>query len=96
MKLHSGSPGEIKIARVSVIVIFLALIRSLSEIFRLQHYSQVNLTYEQVKPFIIGGLVISIALLIMVIFYFYSRYKIVIVVSVITIIIMLVIKMYLL
>jgi hypothetical protein len=92
MRLQSGSGYEIKIARVCVVVIFLALIRSLSEIFRLQYYSPVSLSYEQVKPFIIGGLVISTGLFIMIIFYFYSKYKIVIMVSVLTIIAMLVIK----
>jgi hypothetical protein len=92
MIYQSGSGDEIKIARVCVVVIFFALIRSLSEIFRLQYYLPVGFNYEQVEPFIIGGLVISTALLIMIIFYFYSKYKIVIMVSVLTIIAMLAIK----
>ncbi len=84
--------NEIKISRVLTVIIFLALIRTISEIFRLQHYSLTILSYKQIKPFVIGALICSIALLTMTIFSFYSKHKIVIAISVLTIVLLLIIK----
>ena len=51
MKNKISNRTEIRIAKVSTIIIFLALIRTISEIFRLHYYSQSILTYEKIKPF---------------------------------------------
>ncbi len=77
--------NEIKISRVAIVIVFLALIRCISEIFRLKYYSSTGLTYEIIKPFLIGALVTSVTTLIMVILSFYSKYKIVIAIAVSTI-----------
>ena len=36
-----------KIAKIATIIIFLALVRSISEPFRLQYYSKTMLTYDE-------------------------------------------------
>jgi hypothetical protein len=92
IRLQINRANEIKIARVCIVIIFLALIRTISEILRLQHYSSSMLTYEQMKPFVVGALVASISLLAMTIFSFYGKHKIVIAISVLTIILLLIIK----
>jgi hypothetical protein len=51
-----------RLARISTVIVFLALIRTLSEPFRLHHYSSIPLTYEVLKPYITGALIASIAL----------------------------------
>ena len=67
-----------KISIFATIVIFLALIRCVCEPFRLQHYSGKVLTLVEIKPFLIGSLVTSLALLIMTILSFFGKYKIII------------------
>ena len=66
-----------KTARVSTMVIFLALIRCLSEPFRLQHYSSSPLSLQNVAPFLVGALVAAIALLLMPILSYYGMQKLV-------------------
>ena len=92
MKIKISNRTEIRIARVSTIIIFLALIRTISEIFRLHYYSQSTLTYEKIKPFIVGILISSIALLIITIFSYYRKHKAIIITTVFTIITLLIIK----
>lgn len=84
--------NEIKIARISTIVIFLALIRSLLEFFRLDYLQQATLTIDQVKPFIIGSLVAAIGCLLITIFSFYAKNRLVIIVSALTIVAMIIVK----
>jgi len=43
--------NKIKLARISIVIIFLALIRTLSEPFRLRHYSSIPLNYDTLKPY---------------------------------------------
>ena len=70
-----------KIPRIATLIIFLALIRTISEPFRLQYYSVTSLTYVQIRPFLIGGLISAIGLLAMTILSFYQRHKTIIAVS---------------
>ena len=81
-----------KISKTATVVIFLALIRCVSEPFRLQYYSTTSLTLDEIKPFLIGALITSISLLTMTIFSFYGKHKIVIAICVLTIIILLIVK----
>ena len=81
-----------KISKLAKIVILLALIRTISEPLRLQYYSQTSLAYEQMKPFLVGGLVSAIGLLLMTLLSFYHRHKTIIAVSLLTIVSMLIIK----
>ncbi|MEO8086688.1 MAG: hypothetical protein ABI763_07710 [Bacteroidota bacterium] len=81
-----------KISKASTIIIFLALIRCISEPFRLQYYTSTALTLEEMKPFLIGALVTSIALFCMTILSFYRKEKIIISIGVLTIVILLMVK----
>jgi hypothetical protein len=84
--------NEKRISRVAMIIIIVALIRTISEPFRLQYYSSSTLGFEDIKPFLLGGLVISIGLLAMTAFSFYNKYKIITILAIVVIIAMLIIK----
>ena len=83
-----------KIAKVATIIIFLALIRSISEPFRLQYYSKTILTYNEIKPFLIGSLIAAIGLLAMTILFYFGKYKVVIATCILIIIILLLVKKF--
>jgi hypothetical protein len=84
--------NEIKIARITTIIIFIALIRTLSEPFRLQYYSDVSLSFSQVKPFLLAGVVSAVGLFAMILFYFYGKYKVIIAIGILIIVTMIIIK----
>jgi hypothetical protein len=79
-------------ARVAIVIVLLALIRSIAEFFRLEYIHNSTLTVEQIKPFIVGSIVAAVGCLIMTIFSFYSKNKIVIVIFLLTIASMLFVK----
>jgi len=81
-----------KISKFATIIIFLALIRSISEPFRLQYYSKTILTYHEIKPFLIGSLAAATGLLVMTILFYFGRHKIIIAISILTIILLLIVK----
>jgi hypothetical protein len=81
-----------KISKLATVIIFLALIRSISEPFRLQYYSKTILTFDEIKPFLIGSLVAATALLAMTILFYFGRHKIIIATCILTIILMLIVK----
>src|SRR6476619_5071168 len=81
-----------KLSKISIIIVFLALIRCISEPFRLQYYAVSTLTFEEVKPFLLGALVTSIALLIMTILFYNGKNKLIIAISIFTIVLLLIIK----
>lgn len=81
----------------TILVIFLALIRTITEPIRLQYYSTTLLTYTDVKPYLFGALAASLGLLLMGLAFMTRRYKAVIAVCMVTIVAMVIIKvMYLL
>lgn len=84
--------NEKRISRLATIIIIIALARTISEPFRLQYYSSSTLSFEDIKPFLLGGLVISIGLFAMIVFSFYNKYKIVTILAILVIIGMLIIK----
>jgi hypothetical protein len=84
--------NEIKLSKGSTIIIFLALVRTISEPFRLQYYSEISLTFEQIKPFLIASLITAIALFAMTVFSYYNNHKLIITFAIITIVIMLIVK----
>lgn len=81
-----------KISKIATVIIFLALIRSISEPFRLQYYSKTILTYHEIKPFLIGSLVAATGLFAMTILFYFGRHKIIIVTCILIIILMLIVK----
>jgi hypothetical protein len=84
--------NEKQLARLATVVIFLALIRTIGEVFRLQYYATIPLTFGQIKPFIIGALVAALALFVMTVLSFWLKHKVIIAISILTIILMLIIK----
>ena len=83
-----------KISKFATIIIFLALIRTIIEPFRLQYYSKTLLTYDEIKPFLIGSLTAAIALLAMTILFYFGKHKIIIATCILTIIILLLVKKF--
>lgn len=81
-----------KTAKVSIIVIFIALIRSISEFYRLDYTLQNSFTIQIAEPFILAALICSVGLLLMTILFFYSRNKWIIATSVLVIVLMFIIK----
>ena len=92
MSLKSIFRDARKVSLIAIAIIFLALIRCISEPFRLQYYSTKVLTFTDIKPFLIGALVTSLALLIMTIFSFFGKYKIINATCILTILVLLMIK----
>jgi hypothetical protein len=84
--------NEKKLAHAAIIVIFLALIRSIAEVLRLHYYATRPLAYEQLEPFIIGALIAAVFLFAMVIALFYAKHKLIVILGVLTIIALLVVK----
>ncbi|CAN5575758.1 hypothetical protein BH10BAC2_BH10BAC2_10210 [soil metagenome] len=79
-------------ARLSIIVIFLALIRCIAEIFRLHYYAATEIDYQVILPFLLGALVTAIACLLMFILSLFSRYTLIIVIAALTILALLYLK----
>jgi len=92
MSIRSLAKDKRKISLIAIVIIFLALIRCISEPFRLQYYSAKALTFVDIKPFLIGALVTSLALLIMTMLLFFGRYKIITATSLLTIVALLILK----
>ncbi|MEP7128035.1 MAG: hypothetical protein ABI729_04165 [Chitinophagales bacterium] len=85
---------EVKISRIAIIAIYLALIRTIGECFRLHYIHGAALTFEQLQPFLVGAMISAIACLAMTISSFYKMNKLVITVALITIVALLTIKIY--
>jgi hypothetical protein len=81
-----------KISRIATLIVFLALIRSISEPFRLQYYSETSLGFDEIKPFLMGSLIASVGLLSMTILSYFGRHKMIIATCILTIVILLILK----
>lgn len=55
MSIQSIAKDTRKISIIATVIIFLALIRCVSEPFRLQYYATKALTFTDIKPFLIGS-----------------------------------------
>jgi hypothetical protein len=81
-----------KVSKIATIIIFLALIRCICEPFRLQYYSNSNLTYSDIKPFLLGSLVAALGLLTMTVLSYFRKHKIIIATCILTVIVLLILK----
>lgn len=70
------SRNELKIARISTLIILLALIRSIAEPFRLQASSESSTSFGQTEAFLEAALLCSIGLFLMILFSFYNKYRV--------------------
>ena len=85
-----------KVSKIATVIIFLALIRCICEPFRLQYYSAANLTYSDIKPFLLGSLVAALGLLTMTVLSYFGKHKIIIATCILIVIVLLILKkMYL-
>lgn len=80
-------------SKIGMVAVFLALIRTIAECFRLDYISKHRTTFEDIEPFLIGTLICAVSCLSMCIFYFYSKFKVIIGIAVSTIIILVILKM---
>jgi hypothetical protein len=64
-----------RVAEVAISVLFLALLRALSEYYRLEYTRGSALTLAEVAPFITGALMAALGLWAAVIAYFVERYR---------------------
>ncbi len=89
-KILDGNKVRI-IAKVSILIIYLALIRSLIEPFRLNYIDE-KTDFQALTPFLLGALISGLFTLIMVIAFYYRKPKLVIALSIICVILMILIK----
>src|SRR5690349_439701 len=81
-----------RISKICTLIIFLALIRCICEPFRLQYYSSTELTFDTIKPFLMGSLVATLGLLVMTILFYYSKHKAIIATCLLTITALVIVK----
>lgn len=78
MNLPGFLKNEITLAKAATIILFMALIRCISEPFRLNYYAEAPIPFETATPFLIGALISAIALLIMTVLTYYHKHKMII------------------
>ena len=83
---------DTRIARITTIIVFIALIRTVFEPIRLQLYSKDAVTFEQIKPFLLAAFITSIGLFAMTILNYYGKSKIITALGIILIASMFIIK----
>lgn len=64
-----------KAAKISLLIVFLALIRSIGEFFRLRYVHGTALTIEMVRPFMAAAMVCAVSLMFMNVLFFYSKFR---------------------
>jgi hypothetical protein len=79
------SKNQSLFAKISVVVLFLALIRCISEPFRLEYSLGLSLPFEQAKPYLLGGIVAAVSLLVMSFFQWAGWHKAVLIIFAISI-----------
>jgi len=62
-------------SRTAMIIVLMALIRCIAECFRLNYYNETPPGFSDLKPFLLGSLSCSVALLGMVILHFFRANK---------------------
>lgn len=92
MNIQIINKNQVAISRTATVIIFLALIRCISEPFRLDNYGTTVLTFAAIKPFLIGALITAVALFSMNILSYFAKHKLIFAISILTIIILLVVK----
>lgn len=92
MNIQIINKNQVAISKTATVIIFLALIRCISEPFRLDYYGTTVLTFEVIKPFLIGALITAVALFSMTILSYFAKHKLIIAISILTIILLLVVK----
>lgn len=84
-----------RLAKAGIAVQFLALIRTLAEIFRIKHYSPEQFTLATVEDFVGGALIAAALAAVSVSLFFWGRYRSSAVVSALTVVVLLLYKILL-
>lgn len=92
MSIHTSLKDPRNISKIATVIIFLALIRSISEPFRLQYYSATPLNLADILPFLVGSLVASVALFVMTILFYFGKHRTIVAICVLTIISLLIVR----
>jgi hypothetical protein len=92
MSINFSFKDTSKISKIATFIIFLALIRCITEPFRLQYYAETSLTFGDIKPFLIGSLVAALGLFAMTILFYFGRHRIVVATCILTIVALLIVK----
>ncbi len=92
MNISKWLKDERNLSKVATVIIFLALIRCISEPFRLQYYSPSKLAFDDVKAFLTGALIAAIALLSMVILSYYGKFRMMTGICILSILALLIVK----
>jgi len=79
-------------AKVSMIIIYLAMIRTIAECFRLHYVYGNQLNFDQIRPFLIAALATAVGLLVMTLLYFSQRFTIITFIAAACIILMICLK----
>jgi hypothetical protein len=91
-----ASPTRVhRLAQLGICVQFLALVRSLAEVFRLRHVQGPALDLATVVPYVGGALLAAVLTWVAVLCYFVRRDRAAIAVAVLTILALLVVKLVL-
>ncbi len=70
-----------RLAKLGIIVQFLALVRTLSEFFRLKYVSRTAFTIAMGEPFVVGALIAAVTCWVAVMFFFFRRYTVSVAIS---------------
>ncbi|HET7460949.1 MAG TPA: hypothetical protein VFJ82_06865 [Longimicrobium sp.] len=81
-------------ARIAITIQFLALVRTLAEVYRLRWAAGGRLAFGQAQPFIAGGLIAAVFCWLAVTLYFFRRHRACVVVSIAMVAVMIAYKLY--
>jgi len=81
-----------KLSKLSMVIIFMALVRCIGEPFRLHYYAISGLTFDDIKPFLLGAMASAIGLLAMTILSWFGKNRLIIMVCVLVIAVLLMLK----
>lgn len=84
---------EIRLSRATTIIVFLALIRTIAEPFRLHNAAPIPLSFDQIQPYLLAGLICAVGLLVMTVLNYFEHHRWIIAMGVLIIAAMVVIKM---
>jgi hypothetical protein len=81
-------------ARIAITIQFLALVRTLAEVYRLRWVAGGRLSFDRAQPFIAGGLIAAAFCWAAVTLYFFARYRACVAVAAAMVAVMMAYKLY--
>ena len=83
---------EVRVSRIAIFIVFLALIRLIGECFRVQAYTGHEVGFTELRPFLIGAFLTAFSCLVMTLLSFYTKHRAIIFIAALTIAALVVIK----